>query len=100
MNTMGMIANDVAKTAGQLQWLPQHKKQADSLDKMIRILSHLIYLVTRLMELQELSPEEKLDVYRRIHVIVRNVDPRYIQLIDLLFFPFVNLNVYICFVAE
>ena len=54
-----------------LQISPQFRRQLDSYDKILRIVTHLLHLVTRLQ-----SGNDSLDLRRRIHHIVHRVDPR------------------------
>jgi hypothetical protein len=62
---------DLPDCARLLQVSPQFRRQLDSYDKMLRIITHLLHLVTRLQ-----NSESDFNLRKRIHHIVHKIDPR------------------------
>ena len=71
LSTVELLVRDLPECARLLQVSPQFRRQSDSYDKIMRIVTHLLHLVTRLQ-----PGNDTLDLRRRIHHIVRHIDPR------------------------
>ena len=72
VSTIEVLARDLSVCKQLLSVNPVHRRQQDSYDKVLRIITHLLHLVTRLPA----SEDIQLAIRRRIHVIVHQVQPR------------------------
>ena len=71
ISTIELLVRDLPRCAKLLGVAPQFRRQLDSYDKMLRIVTHLLHLATRLQD-----HADCLDLRRRIHHIVHHIDPR------------------------
>ncbi len=74
LSTVELLAKDLPKCAELLTIAPQFKRQQDSYDKVLRIITHLLHLVTILPASQDQNFQ--MTMRQRIHNIVHSVDPR------------------------
>ena len=72
ISTVELLVADLSECADLLTVIPTWRKQQDSYDKVLRIITHLLHLVTRLPA----KPEVQLGIRRRIHFILSQVNPR------------------------
>ena len=72
VSTIELLVTDLPRSAALLQIAPQFKRQQDSYDKILRIITHLLHLVTKL------PTQEESDIVtrRRIYAILSQIDPR------------------------
>ena len=72
ISTIELLVADLPRSANLLTIAPQFKKQQESYDKVLRIITHLLHLVTKL------PSKEDADIMtrKRIHLILSQMDPR------------------------
>lgn len=75
MSTIELLSKDLNGCAQLLTVAPQFRRQQDSHDKVLRIITHLMHLATRLAPRQA-SPAADMEMRRRIHHILHRVNPR------------------------
>lgn len=72
VSTIELLVGDLPQCAELLKVAPHHKKQQESYDKVLRIITHLLHLVTVLPA----SESEAMQIRRKIHHILHTMDPR------------------------
>ena len=72
VSTIELLVADLPRSATLLQIAPQFKRQQDSYDKILRIITHLLHLVTKLPT----KEESEIVTRRRIYAILSQIDPR------------------------
>ena len=102
LSTVELLVRDMPDSMAKLQVLPVYKRQQESYNRIMNIITHLLHLLTLLMNNNdqqqqpdgdgeggegdeggktrppavELSQQQVLDIKRRVHHIVHRVDPR------------------------
>jgi hypothetical protein len=71
VSTVELLVRDLPDCAALLDVAPQFRRQLDSYDKVLRIITHLLHLVTQLQ-----SSDDDVTFRRRIHHVVHRIDPR------------------------
>jgi ankyrin repeat protein len=74
-STIELLVTNLSECSALLELQPQFKRQLDSFDKVLRIITHLLHLVTRLSPIQG-TDEMNMFLRRRVHSIVVTMDPR------------------------
>jgi len=74
-STIELLVTNLSECSALLELQPQFKRQLDSFDKVLRIITHLLHLAMRLSPGQG-NPEMNLYLRRRVHSIVVTMDPR------------------------
>lgn len=72
MSTIELLVRDLPTCVALLGLKPRYKKQQESYDKVLRIITHLLHLVTKLPA----SAAQQMEIRRRIHHILHVIDPR------------------------
>jgi len=72
VHTVELLVADLRPCANLLESAPVYKRQQESWDKVLKIISHLLHLVTQLPE----SNLQDLPFRRKIHRLVHVLDPR------------------------
>ncbi|TRY77395.1 hypothetical protein TCAL_00144 [Tigriopus californicus] len=72
VGTIELLVRDLSQCAELLRIAPHCRRQQDSYDKVLRIITHLLYLVTRLPAREDLT----LDIKRKIHAIIHTLNPK------------------------
>lgn len=75
IHTIELLLSDMQYCSSLLQITPIFKAQQASWDKALKIISHLIHLVTQLTRV----PSLELQLRKRIHKLVVDMDPRTMQ---------------------
>ena len=75
VHTIELLLSDLAGCSALLELQPVYRRQQESWDKVLRIISHLLHLVTQLAR----KPVLELPLRRRIHRLVHTMDPRTTQ---------------------
>jgi len=75
VHTIQLLLADLPSSAGLLEIAPVYKRQQESWDKVLRILSHLLLLVTQLAR----EPVTEMPLRKSIHQLVAVMDPRTTQ---------------------
>ena len=71
VSTVELLVRDLPECSALLEIAPQFRRQLDSYDKVLRIITHLLHLVTQLQ-----SSDDDVVFRRRIHHVVHRIDPR------------------------
>lgn len=72
VSTVEFLIKDFSECIDLLRVQPQFRKQQESYDKVLRIITHLLHLVTKLPA----TEEEQVQIRKRLHFTVHNIDPR------------------------
>lgn len=75
VHTIELLLGDLSRSAALLEVAPIYKRQQESWDKVLRILSHLLLLTTQLSR----EPHTELPLRKSIHQLVSVMDPRTTQ---------------------
>jgi len=73
VSTIELLVNDLSECSRLLSLAPQFEKQQKAYDKVLKIITHLLHLVTCLHTDEE---DKDMEIRRRIHTVVHVVDPR------------------------
>merc|ERR1712198_448946 len=72
IHTIELLLSDLARCSLLLEIAPIYKKQQESWDKVLKIISHLLFLITKLKSV----PVLELPLRKKIHRLVHEMDPR------------------------
>jgi len=72
IHTIELLLSDLGRCSLLLEICPVYKRQQESWDKVLKIISHLLFLVTQLSS----PPLLELPLRRKIHRLVHEMDPR------------------------
>merc|ERR1711983_555762 len=72
IHTIELLLSDLGRCSLLLEIAPVYKKQQESWDKVLKIISHLLFLVTQLTR----APVLELPLRKRIHRLVHELAPR------------------------
>jgi len=72
IHTIELLLSDLGRCSLLLEIAPVYKKQQESWDKVLKIISHLLFLVTQLTR----APVLELPLRKKIHRLVHEMDPR------------------------
>jgi len=75
IHTIELLLSDLARCSALLEIAPVYKRQQESWDKVLKIISHLLFLVTQLTR----APVLELPLRKKIHRLVHVMDPRTTQ---------------------
>merc|ERR1712088_859761 len=75
IHTIELLLSDLARCSALLEIAPVYKRQQESRDKVLKIISHLLFLVTQLTR----APVLELPLRKKIHRLVHLMDPRTTQ---------------------
>jgi len=75
VSTIELLVKDLSDCSRLLSLAPQFNKQQQAYDKVLKIITHLLHLVTCLQTAEE-DKEHFIEIRRRIHTVVHVVDPR------------------------
>lgn len=72
IHTIELLLADLGRCSRLLEVAPVYKRQQESWDKVLKIISHLLFLVTQLSR----APVLELPLRKKIHRLVHEMDPR------------------------
>jgi len=72
IHTIELLLSDLSNCSQLLEVSPVYKRQQESWDKVLKIVSHLLHLVTKL----DKTPLAELPLRKKIHKLVHVMDPR------------------------
>jgi len=72
IHTLELLLSDLNFCSSLLEIAPVYKRQQESWDKVLRIISHLLHLVTQL----DKTPQQELPLRKKVHRLVHIMDPR------------------------
>ena len=72
IHTIELLLSDLGRCSLLLEIAPVYKRQQESWDKVLKIISHLLFLVTQLTRV----PLLELPLRKKIHRLVHEMDPR------------------------
>lgn len=75
IHTIELLLSDLGRCSALLEIAPVYKRQQESWDKVLKIISHLLFLVTQLTR----APVLELPLRKKIHRLVHVMDPRTTQ---------------------
>ena len=75
IHTIELLLSDLGRCSALLEIAPVYRRQQESWDKVLKIISHLLYLVTQLTR----APVLELPLRKKIHRLVHVMDPRTTQ---------------------
>jgi len=77
MTTVELLVNDMPECHAMLKVFPVYKRQQDSYNRIMNIISHLLHLLTLVIDRGGGGSDEDLTaVKRRVHAVVSKIDPR------------------------
>lgn len=75
IHTIELLLSDLSNCSTLMEIAPVYKRQQESWDKVLKIISHLLHLVTQLSR----KPLTELPLRKKIHRLVHLMDPRTTQ---------------------
>lgn len=72
VHTIELLLADLGRCSALLEIAPAYKRQQESWDKVLKIISHLLYLITKLKKVPVLEHPLR----KKIHRLVNDMDPR------------------------
>jgi len=72
IHTLELLLSDLNLCSSLLNVSPVYKRQQESWDKVLKIISHLLHLITQL----DKTPQQELPLRKRVHRLVHIMDPR------------------------